>query len=137
MKTLTMALLPGAIAGVISIFASWLWVGVIFHPFQIRTPNTWRAENNRSYALSSMIHFAACIAIAALFLMVARNGGIFADGIEGALLFAALIWMAIAAPLAIEAAIFVNLHPWVVIGQMVDWLTTCALTCTIAAWMQR
>ncbi len=129
-----MALLPGAIAGVISIFASWLWVGVIFHRFQIRTPNTWRAENNRSYALSSVIHFVACIAIAALFLMVTRNGGVFAGGIEGALLFAALIWMAIAAPLAIEAAIFVNLHPWVVIGQMADWLTTCALACTITAW---
>jgi hypothetical protein len=137
MKTLTMALVPGAIAGVVSIFTSWLWMGVIFHRFQIRTPNTWRPENNRSYALSSAIHFAACIAIATLFLLVVQNGGVFAGGMPGALRFGALIWMAVAAPLAIEAAVFVNLHPWVVVGQVVDWLTTCTLACAIAAWWTR
>lgn len=134
MKTLQMALAPGAIAGLVSIFTSWLWMGVVFHRFQMRTPNTWRPENNRSYALSSAIHFAACIAIATLFLLVARTGGVFADGLQGALRFAAVLWMAVAAPLAIEAAVFVNLHPWVVVGQVVDWLTTCALACAIAAW---
>ncbi len=134
MKTLQMALVPGAIAGLVSIFTSWLWMGVVFHRFQMRTPNTWRPENNRSYALSSAIHFAACIAIATLFLLVARTGGVFAGGLQGALRFAAVIWMAVAAPLAIEAAVFVNLHPWVVVGQVVDWLTTCALACAIAAW---
>ncbi len=137
MKTLQMALVPGAIAGLVSIFTSWLWMGVVFHRFQMRTPNTWRPENNRSYALSSAIHFAACIAIATLFLLVARTGGVFAGGLQGALRFAAVIWMAVAAPLAIEAAVFVNLHPWVVVGQVVDWLTTCALACAIAAWWTR
>src|SRR5204862_7095716 len=112
MHTLQIVLLPGAIAGVISIFTSWLWMGVIFHRFQARTPNSWRPENNLSYALSAAMHFGACIAIAMLFVLVLRtHSGIFADGIHGALRFAALIWMAIAAPFAIEAAIFINLHP--------------------------
>jgi hypothetical protein len=138
MKTLQMALVPGAIAGVISIFTSWLWMGVIFHRFQKRTPETWRAEGNGSYAISAAIHFAACIALATLFLLVTRApGGVFAGGIHDALRFAALIWMAIAAPFAIEAAIFINLHPWVVVGQVLDWLTTSSLACTIAAWWTR
>ena len=135
MNTLRMVLVPGAIAGVVSVFTSWLWMGVIFHRFQARTPNTWRPESNRSYALASAVHFLACIAIATFFLLVVReHGGVFADGIHGALRFAAVIWVAIAAPVAIEAAIFINLHPWVVVGQIVDWLTTSILPCAIAAW---
>ena len=130
-----MALVPGVIAGVVSIFTSWLWMGVIFHRFQAQTPNTWRPENNRSYAISSAIHFLACIAIATLFILVARTQmGPFAPGIHGALRFAAVIWMVIAAPLAIDAAVFINMHPLVLIGQLLDWLTTSALACALAAW---
>jgi len=135
MNTLRMAVVPGVIAGVVSIFTSWLWMGVIFHRFQAQTPNTWRPENNRSYAISSAIHFLACIAIATLFILVARTQmGPFADGIHGALRFAAVIWMVIAAPLAIDAAVFINMHPLVLIGQLLDWLTTSALACALAAW---
>src|ERR1700719_4359962 len=111
MKTLQLALLPGSVAGVLSIFTSWLWMGVVFHRFQKRTPNTWRLENNRSYAMSSSIHFLACIAIATVFLLVARMGGVFAGGLPGALRFAAVAWMALAAPMLVDAAVFINLHP--------------------------
>jgi hypothetical protein len=134
MKTLQLALAPGAVAGIISIFMCWLWMGVIFHRFQMRTPNTWRPENNRSYALSSAIHFLTCIGIATVFLLVARMGGVFAGGFTGALRFAAVSWMALAAPVVIDSAVFVNLHPWVVFGQVVDSLTTSVLTCAITAW---
>ena len=135
MNTFQMALGPGLIAGVVSIFTSWIWMGVIFHRFQAQTPNTWRPENNRSYAISSAIHVLACIAIATLFILVARTEvGVFAGGMRGALRFAAVIWMVIAAPLAIDAAIFINLHPLVLIGQLLDWLTTSALACAITAW---
>ena len=80
----------------------------------------------------------ASIALATVFLFVARMpGNLFAGGIHGALRFAALTWMAVAAPFAIEAAIFINLHPWVVVGQVLDWLTTSVLSCAIAAWWMR
>jgi hypothetical protein len=134
MKTLQLALVPGAIAGIVSIFTSWLWLGVVFHRFQRQTPNTWRPENNRSYALSSTITFLASIAIATVFLLVARMGGVFAGGFPGAFRFAAVSWMALAAPVIINAAVFVNLHPWFVLGQVVNSLTTSVLACTITAW---
>ena len=133
MKTLVLALAPGAIAGVVSIFTSWLWMGVVFHPFQNRTPNTWRPENGRSYGLSSAITFLSCIAIATVFLLVARMGGVFAGGLPGALRFAAVCWMALSAPLIVNAAVFINLHPWFVVGQVVNALTTSALACGITA----
>lgn len=129
------ALLPGAIAGVICIFTSWLWMGVIFHRYQALTPGSWRTENNFSYALSSAIHLLAALAIATLFLLVVATGnsGFFGAGIVGALRFGALIWLAIAAPLAIDAGIFVRLHPLVVVGQLLDWLTTSLVACAITA----
>jgi hypothetical protein len=133
MKTLLLALAPGAIAGVVSIFTSWLWMAVVFHRFQNRTPNTWRPENGRSYALSSAIIFLSCIAIATVFLLVARTGGVFAGGLPGALRFAAVCWIAFSAPLIVNAAVFINLHPWFVVGQVVDALTTSVLACGITA----
>ena len=134
MQTLQLALAPGAIAGILSIFTGWLWMGVVFHRFQRLTPNTWRLENSRSYALSSAITFLSCIAIATVFLLVARMGGVFAGGLPGALRFAAVMWIALAAPLVVNAAVFINLHPWFVVGQVVNALTTSVLACTITSW---
>jgi hypothetical protein len=129
------ALAPGLIAGVVTIFTSWLWMGVIFHRYQRLTPDTWRLENNFSYLLSSVIHFFACVFLATLFRLTASGGsGFFAMGMEGALRFGALVWMAIAAPLAIDAAIYIKLDSRVVVGQLLDWLTTSLIACFLTAW---
>lgn len=134
MKTLQLAVAPGAIAGIAAIFTSWFWLGFVFHRYQRLTPNTWPPENGRSYMLSSVITFLSCIAIATLFLVVARMGGVFAGGCIGALRFSAVCWMALSAPLIVNAAVFINLHPWFVVGQVVNALTTSVLAATITAW---
>ena len=134
MKTLQFALAPGAIAGIVAIFTSWFWLGFVFHRYQSLTPNTWRPENNRSYMLSPTITFLSCIAIATVFLLVARMGGVFAGGCVGALRFAAICWMALSAPLIVNAAVFINLHPWFVVGQVVNALTNSVLACALTAW---
>jgi hypothetical protein len=134
MKTLQLALVPGSIAGVLAILGAWFWMGVVFHRYQGLTPNTWRPENNRSYGISSAITFLSCIAIATLFLLVTRMGGVFAGGLPGALRFAAVCWMALTAPVIVNAAVFINLHPWFVVGQVVNALmTTSMLACGITA----
>ena len=133
MKTLQLALAPGATAGILAIFTSWFWMGFVFHRFQRLTPNTWRPENSRSYMLSSIVTFLSCIAIATVFLLIARMGGVFAGGLTGALRFAAVVWMAWSAPLIVNAAVFINLHPWFVVGQVVNALTNSVLACAIAA----
>src|SRR5438552_5298014 len=120
MKTLQLALAPGAIAGILAIFTSWFWMGFVFHRFQRLTPNTWRAENSRSYMLSSIVTFLSCIAIATVFLLVARMGGVFAGGLTGALRFAAVVWMAWSVPLIVNAAVFINLHLCFVVWHLVN-----------------
>ena len=109
-------------------------MGFVFHRYQQLTPNTWRPENNRSYLLSTTITFLSCIAIATVFLLVARMGGVFAGGLTCALRFAAVCWMALSAPLIVYAALFNYLHPWFVVGQVVNALTTSVLACTVTAW---
>ena len=92
MDTLRAAFVPGLIAGIISVFTSWLWMGVIFHRYQRATPETWRVEGSRNYALSSIVRVLSAIAIAVLYALVARfHVGLFADGLAGAFRFAAAI----------------------------------------------
>ena len=132
------AFVPGLIAGIISVFTSWLWMGVIFHRYQRSTPEIWRAEGPRNYALSSLVRVLSAIAIAVLYVFVARfHVGWFSGGIVGAFRFAAAIWMAMAAPVAVESAIYSRMHSMAVLGQVIDWLTTSILACVITAWWIR
>jgi hypothetical protein len=60
-------------------------------------------------------------------------GGVFGGGLPGALRFAAVCRIAFSAPLIVNAAVFINLHPWFVVGQVVNALTTSVLACGITA----
>jgi hypothetical protein len=132
MNTLRAAIVPGLIAGIASIVTSWFWTGLVFHRYQRATPETWRPEGPRNYALSSFVRVIATVAIAIVYVLVARfHVAFFGDGLAGALRFAAVIWIALAAPVAIEAAIYVRIHSMVVLGQVIDWLTTSVLACVI------
>jgi hypothetical protein len=139
MNTLRAALVPGLISGLLSIFASWFWMGFVFHSYQRATPETWRVEGSRNYFLSSLVRMLSAIAIAVVYVLIARfHVAFFSDGIAGALRFAAVIWIAFAAPVAIEAAIYIRLHSMVVLGQVLDWLTTAVITCVVTAfWLGR
>ena len=132
MNTLRAAIVPGLIAGVVSLFTSWFWMGLVFHRYQRATPETWGPEGPRNYALSSLVRVFSAVAFSFLYVLVARfHVDFFADGMAGALRFAAVIWIALAAPVAIEAAIYVRMHSMVVVGQVLDWLTTAVLACAI------
>ena len=137
MNPLRAALVPGLIAGLISIFASWFWMGVVFHRYQRATPEIWRSEGPRNYILSSIVRLLAAIAIAVLYVAVVRSqAGFFAAGMVGAFRFAAIIWIAMAAPVAIESAIYIRMHSMIVLGHVIDWLTTSLLACAITfCWL--
>jgi hypothetical protein len=129
------ALIPGLIAGVLSIFTSWLWMGSIFHRYQKLTPQTWRPESGRSHALSSAVHILAALGIALLFTIVAGDQrSPFAAGMGGSVQFAFSCWCVFALPIILGAAIYINLHPLVVVGQLLDWLSVSVLATGITAW---
>jgi hypothetical protein len=137
MNTLRTAFVPGLIAGVISIFTSWLWMGVIFHRFQKETPETWRAEGPGQYVGAILLNLIAAFGIACLFTLIVRfNIGFFASGIGGSIRFALCVWAAICLPMILRSALFVRLHPLVVVARLLDWLTTLVLVCAITGrWL--
>jgi hypothetical protein len=129
------ALVPGLIAGVLSIFTSWLWMGAIFHRFQKLTPQTWRPETGRSHALASAIHVLAAMGIALLFTIVASDqSSSFFVGMGGSLRFGLACWGVFALPIILGDAIYINLHPLIVLGRLLDWLCTSLLATVLTAW---
>jgi hypothetical protein len=135
MNTLRAALIPGLIAGVVSIFTSWILMGGIFHRFQRETPQTWRPEGAASYTMASLLHVFAAIAISCLFtLMVRFNVSIFSGGLRGRVLFAFCLWGAVALPMVVESALFIRIHRLVVVGRLLDWLVTALLACLLTGW---
>ena len=84
---------------------------------------------------SEPLHILAAIGIACIFAIVVRlKVGILAVGFQGSFYFAICIWGALALPILLESAIFVRLHRLVVLGRLLDWLTTSVLACTIIWW---
>jgi hypothetical protein len=135
MNTLRAAFVPGLIAGILSIVTSWFWMGLVFHRFQNETPGTWRPEGPRSYLAACSIRFVAAMAVASLFTLVIRfHVANFVPDAASALRFALALWGAISLPMILEGAVFIRLHPLVIVGQLVDWLTIMILACVATSW---
>ena len=135
MNTLRAALVPGLIAGFLSIVTSWFWMGFLFHPFQRETPGTWRPEGPSSYLAACLIRFGASLGVACLLTLLFRfHVSSFAPGMASSLRFALCLWGAVSLPMILEWAIFIRLHPLVILAQLLDWLTTIILACAVTNW---
>ena len=127
-------LFAGLMSGVIGVFTSWLITGMLFHPFQARTPQTWRpSEGPRHYAAASGLTMLAALVITAFF---AATGGL--DGVTGPITngvyFGFLCWAALALPVILSSALFINLHKAFVAGLLLDWLVLSLVAGGIAGW---
>lgn len=130
--------LAGLISGVIGVFSSWLITGTIFHPFQARTPQTWRAsEGPIQYAASSGLTILSALLITAFFAATGGLHGITAGPITNGVYFGFLCWAALALPITLASALFVNFHKGFVIGVLLDWLVVSLIAGGVAGWFLR
>lgn len=137
MSTMGRVMLAGIGAGVVGVFTSWLITGVLFHPFQRRTPATWRAsEGAAQYAGASALTVLAAVVVTGLF---AVTGGVHVEaigsGVGNGLVFGALCWGAFALPVLLSVALFVNIHRGMVLGLLLDWLVVALLAGGLAGWL--
>ena len=125
----------GAIAGLLANATGYLITGRWFHPYQARTPNTWRAtESWTHYQYATAIRIAACIAIALLYVALQSVLHTFGDGgIARGATFGLLLWAVTILPVVLEVALFVNWHRGFVVGMLLDWLVVCVLASAAAA----
>jgi hypothetical protein len=125
----------GLVAGILANLSGYLITGRLFHGFQARTPNTWRAaESWAHYLYASGVRLFSCLAIILLQNAVgAMVPPIVRSTLLGGAAFGACLWAAIAAPIILEAALFVNWHRGFVIGLLLDWLALCIIASMIGS----
>ena len=128
-------IVAGLIAGILANISGYLITGRLFHGFQARTPRTWReAESWSQYQYSSGVRLFSCLAI---ILLQNAIGAIvpaqFGHILPGGAVFGACLWAAIAAPIILEVALFVNWHRGFVIGLLLDWLALCVIAGVIGS----
>jgi len=130
LKTLAVSTILGGLPGV---FTSYLITGVLFHPLQRATPATWRHhEGGVQYAGAAATKLVVALSISVL---VAITGGVHATGataIGGGVMIGVLCWAAAALPALCSAGLFINLHPMVVVGLLLDWLVVTAIAGGVA-----
>jgi hypothetical protein len=128
----------GAIGGLLSILTSWLITGYLFHRFQRLTPETWRPEGAKQYALSSVVQVLGGAAIGVFFF---ATGGLSRLGVAGwlpnGLVFGALAWLALVCPVHATNAVYVKLNRGVVVGLFLDSLAWALLVSCACAWAAR
>jgi hypothetical protein len=119
----------GAISGLIlSSTASYLITGRLFHPYQKKTPGTWRAESWRSHAVAMLLQTIAGAAIGWIFALVG------APPVGFRLLeVAAAAWIMLIACILIQA-LYVNWHAGFVLGLVLDWSVFVAGVLLACAW---
>ena len=131
-------LLAGAVGGFLSVFTSWLIIGTLFHRYQALTPETWRPEGPKQYAVSSLVQVVAGAAVGLLFFV---TGGPFALGHAGWLLrglvFGSVLWLAVACPIHVVTAIYVRLHAGHMAGALLDSLVTLVIVGCACAYAVR
>jgi hypothetical protein len=131
-------LLAALAGGVVSVVTSWLLVGVIFHRFQARPPATWRpVEGGAQYAMSSGLTILAALLIASAFSLTGAVALGHGSWIVAGLAFGALVWGALAVPIILDVALYVNLHRGFVVGLLLNWLVVCLICATAAAAAMR
>jgi hypothetical protein len=126
-----MAPIPlGAIAGlVLSSTTSFLITGRLFHPYQKKTPSTWRTESWRQHLFAMLLQTMAGVGLGCLFAV----GGAPPLGIK---LFemGAAVWIVLAACILIQA-LYVNWDRGFVVGLIIDWTVFIAGVLLVCGWL--
>jgi hypothetical protein len=125
----------GIIAGILANATGYLITGRLFHPFQAKTPDTWRrTESWTHYQYATAIRIAACIGIALLYAALGTTlGAPGASAMVSGASFGTLLWAVTILPLVLEVGLFVNWHRGFIIGLVIDWLVVCVLASVAAA----
>jgi membrane-bound ClpP family serine protease len=125
-----MAPIPlGAIAGlVLSSTTSFLITGRLFHPYQKKTPSTWRAESWRQHLFAMLLQAIAGAGLGCLFALA----GAPPVGVKLFVLGAG-VWIVLAACILI-LALYVNWARGFVVGLVLDWTVFIAGVLLACAW---
>lgn len=126
-------LLAVTASGIAGSFADWLFAGVLFHDKYMADPQVWRPTLRQNdtgpIAWSMVLGFLTYAAFMAACVMFKIHGYRFD------LQLAVLLWLMIPVPLTITNALFIKLHPLIVVSHSLGWLAKLVVAALFAGWL--
>ena len=118
-----------AIAGVTSSFTDWFFGGILFHDKYLAYPEVWRQAAGRSETPAVAWSIVLGFLTAAAFMAISVILGV--HGYWSLLTLAGLSWLMVPVPLLITNALFIKLHPLIVLSHSLGWLAKLAVAAVV------
>ena len=115
-------------AGMASSMTDWFFGGVLFHEKYKVYPEVWRSTGGAGEAKAVTWSITLNFVVCAVFTLGAYSLGI--AGWSQTMVMALVIWGASSVPALITNALFIKLHPLVVVSNSLGWLVKLALAAT-------
>jgi hypothetical protein len=127
-------LLAVLVAGIAASFADWLFAGALFHKKYLAYPEVWRpalmqGRDAGPIAWSMALGF---VSVAA-FMAACVKFEIYGYG--ATLAFALLVWLMVPLPLIITNALFMKIHPLIVVSHSLGWVAKLVIAGVVAGWL--
>ncbi|HYL76280.1 MAG TPA: DUF1761 domain-containing protein [Bryobacteraceae bacterium] len=126
-------LMAVAAAGVVSSFTDWFFFGVLFHDKYAAYPEVWRAAPGKSETKTiltvTLMGLVTCAAFVFLYHLSSLHG------YGAALELAGIVWIMAPVPLTISNALYVKMHPALVVSHSMGWLARLVAAALAAGWL--
>ncbi len=132
---MTRFLLATFVTGFITSLTDWVFGGILFHGKYRAHPEIWRQGPNKGEAPAVAWSIALGFLTSAAFMSACIVFGV--RGYRASLELAGLCWLMVPVPLLITNALFIKLHPLVVVSHSLGWLAKLAVAALVAGWFIR
>jgi hypothetical protein len=122
------------VAGTAASFADWLFAGVLFHKKYVAYPEVWRPgliEGRDAGPIAG----ATALGFVSVAAFLVACGKFEIHGYGATLGFACLAWLMVPVPLTITNALFMKIHPLIVVSHSLGWLAKLAIAAVVAGWL--
>ncbi len=122
------------VSGIVVSFTDWVFGGVLFHDKYGAYPEIWRrpaGPETGAIIGSTLLGFVTCGAF------VAACPALHIAGITQTLEFALAIWLIAPLPLLITNALWIKMHPLIVVAHSLGWLVKLCVVAAITAVLVR
>lgn len=126
-------LLAILVSGVAGSFTDWLFGGILFHDKYLAYPEVWRQKPGQDDTAAITWSMILGLLTSAAFMATCVAFNI--HGYRASLEFAALVWLMVPLPLTITNALFIKLHPLIVVSHSLGWLVKLAVAALAAGWL--
>jgi hypothetical protein len=121
------------IAGFVSSLTDWLFGGILFHDKYNAHPEIWRLTPGMSETPAVAWSIALGFLTSAAFMSVCVVFSV--HGYCSSLELAGLCWLMVPVPLLVTNALFVKLHPLIVLSHSLGWLAKLGVAAVAAGFL--